>query len=141
LKITDVGGSCWHRNGSWIQYWTRLRAALAYLHQDSPHTLRQEFWPQTRVDVQALEACLLKNGEVREEFDVDDHYVGPATQRPPPSFRIVVDCHEGYMFILRPGDETYVKPVWVSEPNFATSSLIFDKYEWSATDRQHRMKM
>jgi hypothetical protein len=91
--------------------------------------LRQGFWPQTRVDVPASEARLLENGDVREEFDVDDHYVGLASQRPPPSFRIAVDCHEGYMLILRPGDETYVKPMWVaralSEPNFTTSSSYF----------------
>ena len=129
LKTSDVGGSCWHRYGSWIQYWTRVRDALADLHQDSPRTLRQGFWPQTRVDVQASEVCMLENGEVREEFDVDDHYVGPASERPPPSFRIAVDCHEGYMLLLRAGDETYVKPVWVakalSEPNFATFSPHF----------------
>jgi hypothetical protein len=129
LKVADVGGSRGHRYGSLIHYWTRVRAALADLHQDSPHTLRQGFWPQTRVDVPASEARLMGNGEVREEFDVDDHYVGPASQRPPPSFRIAVDCHEGYMLILRPGDETYVKPVWVaralSEPNFTTSSPHF----------------
>jgi hypothetical protein len=129
LKIADVGGSCWHRYGSWIHYWTRVRAALADLHQDSPHTLRHGFWPQTRIDVQASEASLLSNGEVREEFDMDDHYVGPASSRPPPSFRIAVDCHEGYMLILRPGDETYAKPVWVaralSNPNFVTSSPHF----------------
>ena len=42
------------------------------------------------------------------------HYVGPASNRPPPSFRVIVDCHEGYMLILRLGDETYVKLVWVA---------------------------
>jgi hypothetical protein len=71
----------------------------------------------------------LENGEVREEFDTDDHYVGPASQRPLPSFRIAVDCHEGYMLILRPWDETYVKPVWVtralSKPKFTTSNPHF----------------
>jgi hypothetical protein len=71
----------------------------------------------------------MENGEVREEFDVNNHYVGHASQRLPPSFRIAVDCHEGYMLILRLGDETYVKPVWVakvlSEPNFATSNPHF----------------
>jgi hypothetical protein len=34
LKVADIGGSCWHRYGSWIHYWTRVRAALADLHQD-----------------------------------------------------------------------------------------------------------
>ena len=71
----------------------------------------------------------LRNGQVCEEFDMNDHYVEPANQRPPPSFRIVVDCHEGYMLILCPGDETYAKPVCVakvlSKPNFATSRLHF----------------
>jgi hypothetical protein len=32
LKVADVGGSCWHRYGSWIHYWMRVRAALADLH-------------------------------------------------------------------------------------------------------------
>ena len=114
---------------SWIQYWTYVRAALANLHQDTPLTLRYGFWPQTRIDVQASEASLLGNGEVCEEFDVDDHYIGPTSNRPPPSFRIALDFHEGYKFILRPGDETCAKPVWVaralSKPNFATSSRHF----------------
>ena len=38
---------------------------------------------------------------------MDDHYVGLANNCLPPSFRIGVDCHEGYMLNLRPGDETY----------------------------------
>jgi hypothetical protein len=63
-------------------YWTRVCTALADLHQDSPYTLRHGFWPQTRVDVQASKASLLGNGEVHEEFDVDDHYVGLASQCP-----------------------------------------------------------
>ena len=126
LKIADVGGSCQHRYGSWIY---RVRVALADLHQDTPLILRHEFWPQIHVDVQALKASLLENGEVCEEFDVDDHYIGPANNRPPPSFHIAVDCHEGYMPILRPRKETYAKLVWVaralSKPNFATSNLHF----------------
>ena len=129
MKITDVGGSCWHRSRNWIQYWTHVRAALADLHQDTPLTLRHGFWSQTCVYVQASEANLLGNGEVREEFDVDDHYVGHVSNHPLPSFRIAIDCHEGYMLILRSRDETCAKPVWVaralSKPNFATSSPHF----------------
>ena len=79
---------------------------MADLQQDRPLTLKQGFWPQTRVDVQPLEASLLENGEVCEAFDVDDHYVGPASNRSPPSFRITMDCHESYMLILRPKDDT-----------------------------------
>ena len=102
---------------------------LGNLHQDSPITLRHGFWPQTHVDVQASYANLLGNGDIREEFDVDDHYVGRASNRPPPSFRIAMDCHEGYMLILHLGDETYAEPVWLaralSKPNFTTSSPHF----------------
>ena len=91
--------------------------------------MKQGFWLQIRVDVQPLEASLLENGEVCEAFDVDDHYVGPASKRSPPSFRITVDCHESYMLFLRPRDDTNAKPVWVarvlSKPNFATSSHHF----------------
>jgi hypothetical protein len=65
----------------------------------------------------------MENGEVCEEFDVDDHYVGHASQRLPPSFRIAVDCHEGYMLILRPGDETYAKPVCMGCKNFVRTKF------------------
>ena len=61
LKVADVGGSCWHRYMSWIQYWTRVCSSLGDLHQDSLLTLRQGFWAQTHVDVQALEASVLRN--------------------------------------------------------------------------------
>ena len=49
----------------WIQYWTRVRAALANLHQDTPLTLRHRFWPQTRVDEQSSEASQF----TKREFD------------------------------------------------------------------------
>lgn len=69
--------------------------------------------------------------------------LGPASN--PPYFHIAVDCHKGYMLILRPGNETYAKPVWVgrvlSKSKFATSSLIFNRFRWSITDRQHGVKM
>ena len=69
------------------------------------------------------------NGEVRKEFDVDDHYARLASNHYPSSFCIAVDCHEGYMLILCPVDETYAKPGWVaralSKPTFATSGLHF----------------
>ena len=61
------------------------------------------------------------------------HYVGPAGNRPPPSFRVVVDCHEGYMLILHLGDEKYVKLVWVarslSQLKFGNSSPHFQQFQ------------
>ena len=114
LRVVDVSGSCWHCYEGWIQYWIRVCAALADLHQDTPLILRHRFWPQTHVDIQALKASLMENEEVREEFDVDNHYVEPASNHPPPSFHIAVDCHVGYMLNLHPKDETYTKLVQVA---------------------------
>jgi len=63
------------------------------------------------------------------KFNKDDHYIGPTSTRPPLSFHVAVNYHEGYMLILRLGDETYAKQVWVakalSQPNFVTSSPHF----------------
>ena len=53
---------------------------------------------QSHVDVHASKARLLGNlggGEgVCAEFNKDDHYVGPASNRPPSSFSVAVDYHE-----------------------------------------------
>ena len=129
LRVVDVGGLCWHRYRSEIEYWTCVCATLAYLHLDSPLTLRHRFGLQTCVDVQALEASLLGNEKVREELDVDDHYIGRANDCPPSSFFIAVYCYECYMLILRLEDDIYAKSVWVakalSKLNFATSNLHF----------------
>ena len=81
------------------------------------------------MDVYALEARLLDNVKVCEEFNEDDHYIGPTSNHPPPSFCVVMDCHEGYMLILHFEDEIYTKPIWVaktfSPPKFTSSSPHF----------------
>ena len=64
---------------------------------------------QSLVDVSTSEARLLRNKEVHEDFDEDNHHNGPASNRPPLSFCVVVYCHVGYMLILHLRDETYVK--------------------------------
>lgn len=51
------------------------------------------------MDVHALESRLLEDGEVWEEFNEDNYFVGRASNCPPPSFHITMDCHEGYMLI------------------------------------------
>lgn len=51
----------------------------------------------------------------------------------PLSFYVVVDCFEGYMLILRLGDESYAKPVWVARvlslPNFISTNPHFQQIE------------
>ena len=78
-----------------------------------------------------------KNEEVREEYDVYDHYVGPANNRPPPSFHIAVDCHEGNLLILRSVDETFAKPLWVAKVFLNQILQSFDKFKWSTTNQRH----
>ena len=53
-------------------------------------------------------------GDLREEFDEDDPFVGQAHDRPAPSFRVGRDVYEGYFVALRPceGDE---RPVWIAQ--------------------------
>jgi hypothetical protein len=53
----------------------------------------------------------INNEDVREEFDADDHYVGPAHNRSASSFRVDVDCYEGYMVLVRTRYEEHPKPI------------------------------
>ena len=73
------------------------------------------------------------NGKVHEEFAMDKYYVGPARNRPAPSFRVGVDCHEGYMVLVRAGDEEHPKPIWLvktlSSSNFVRTSPNFRQIE------------
>ena len=63
----------------------------------------------------------LNNGELREEYQPDDHYVGPSNLRPKPAFRIADNVHEGHILILRPQEQDIDRPIWVchalSPPN------------------------
>ena len=54
--------------------------------------------------------CSFNNGDSCKEFVVDEHYIGHACNRLAPSFRVFVDCQEGYMIIVRVGDEEHPNP-------------------------------
>ena len=91
LGVVDVGGPFSPRQGTWIGYWTYVRLVLTSIHRDSPLTLMHGFGPQSHVDVLASKVVLLGNGEVREQFDKDDHYVEPASNCPPLYGRVAMD--------------------------------------------------
>ena len=114
LWVVDVGGSFHHPYGTWVGYWICVHSTFTYLHQNSPLTLRHGFWLQSHVDVPTLEARILGNKEVREEFNEFKHYVGPTSNRSPPSFRDAMHCQEGSMLILHLEDEICDKLVWVA---------------------------
>jgi len=116
-----------------IAYWDRIRSALLAPDVETHSCLTQGFWPQSRVTIVESEAMFFDNGDIREEFAADDHYVGPARNRPAPSFRVAVDCYEGYMILVRPEDEEHPKPIWLvkalSSPNFVPTSPNFHQIE------------
>ena len=80
-----------------------------------------------------FEAILFNNGDVREEFAADNHYVGLAGEHSIPSFRVVVDCYKDYMVVVHFRDEEHPKSIWVvktlSSPNFVPTSPTFQQIE------------
>ena len=79
------------------------------------------------------DTMFFRNGDVREEFAMNEHYVGPTRNRPAPSFRVGVDCHESYMVLIRARDEEHPKLIWLvkalSLPNFIRTSPNFHQIE------------
>ena len=82
-----------------IAYWDRILSALMALGGDTRTTLTQGFWPQNCLMVVESDTMFSSNGDVREEFAMDEHYVGPTRNQPARSFCVGVDCHEGYMVL------------------------------------------
>ena len=82
--------------------------------------LRDGFWPTSRV-APSFEDEFTETGDIREEFDEDDHFVGQARDRPAESFRVNRDLYEGYFVAICPSDEDKQHPVWIaralSDPN------------------------
>ena len=109
-----------------LQYWIGMKEAL-----ETPLTnvytaglpLCEGLWPRSRVKVD--KHLFLHNGELREEHQLDDHYVGPANLRPAAAFRIADNVHEGHMLILHPQEQDMGRPIWIcralSRPNLAVT--------------------
>ena len=55
----------------------------------------------------------LNTGELREDHQLDDQYVGPSKLRPTPAFRIADNVHEGHILVLRPQEQDIDRPIWV----------------------------
>jgi hypothetical protein len=62
----------------------------------------------------------IEDGNIRKEYNEDDHFVGQRQDRPAPSFRVLRNVYEGYFVAVWPvgGDSS---PVWIarakSDPN------------------------
>ena len=107
-----------------LQYWMGVREALetplAHVYT-AGLPLYEGLWPRSRVEANAHP--LTYNGELCEEHQPDDHYVGPANLCPTAAFRIADNVHEGHMLILHPQEQDIGRPIWVcralSGPNLA----------------------
>ena len=83
-------------------------------------TLKDRFWPTTRVAA-SFEDEFTETGNVREEYDEDEHFVGQARDRLVESFRVNRDLYEGYFLAVRPSEDDREHLVWIaralSNPN------------------------
>ena len=66
-----------------------------------PLTLQHGFWPSTRL-AHAMEDEFTLEGNVREEYGEDDHFVRHRRDRLAPLFRVGRDLYKGYFVALRP---------------------------------------
>ena len=104
-----------------MQYWRGVKEAL-YERSNPCNVLREGFLPTTCVEANVGDQ-IAEDGKDREEFGMDDPYMGPMRGRPQPSFRVGRDVREGFFVAIRPADgET--QPVWIASvgtPNYKYS--------------------
>ena len=75
-------------------------------------------------------------GDICEEFDEDDHFVGQAQDCLVESFRVNRDLYEGYFVAIRPSDKGKQRPIWIaralSNPNSNSKhpGCVLIQYFW-----------
>jgi hypothetical protein len=99
-------------------YWHAVKDVLDLPTQPLP-SLQDEFWPESWI-ASIHEDEFIEDGNVRKEYDEDDHFVGQRQDCPAPSFRVLHDVYEGYFVAVRLADGDS-HPVWIarakSDPN------------------------
>ena len=95
-------------------------------------TLKDGFWPTTKV-TPSFEDEFIETGNVREEYDEDEHFLGQARDRSAESFRVNRDLYEGYFVAVRPSKDDAEHPFWIartlsnpnSNPEYPSCVLIW----------------
>ena len=75
--------------------------------------LRDGFWPMSRVRP-SFEDQFMEAGDVREEYDEDEHFDRQAQDRPLESFQVNQDLHEGHFVAICPFEEDRQPHVWIA---------------------------
>jgi hypothetical protein len=83
LSNEDSTGEYRRRYEHLWYYWRAVKDALDLPIQPLP-SLRDGFWPLSRI-ASALEDEFIEDGNVREEYNEDDHFVGQRRDHPAPS--------------------------------------------------------
>jgi len=112
LAHADPTGDYRRQHEEFIYYWKSVREALD-LPIPTPSAFRNGFWPTSRYSP-SEEDRFEDNGELREEFADDPPFVGQRRDRPQSSFRVMRDCYEGYLVVLRPADDDDLKKFWIA---------------------------
>ena len=89
-------------------------------------TLKDGFWSMTRVAPSFVDE-FTEMGNVREEYNEDNHFVGQASDRPVESFWINWDLYEGYFVAIRPFNDNREYPIWIAR---ALSNPFKSKAPW-----------
>ena len=119
LSQEDSTGEYCRRYEPLSYYWRGVRTTL-----DMPleynAVLKDGFWPMSRVGP-SFEDQFMEAGDVREEYDENEHFVGQARDHPLESFRVNRNLYEGYFVAICPSEEDKQCPVWIaralSNPN------------------------
>jgi hypothetical protein len=136
----DVTGEYTRKHAYLVQYWNRVKDALQEPQTEAMDVLRMGFWPRTR---QSFEVQTLYDAEglLRNEFAEDEHYIGPRSLKPKPSFRVARDCRAGHMLLVRAATDSSA-PIWLgracSDPvlTFGDAQNRMIKVQWYKPSRR-----
>jgi hypothetical protein len=131
----DSTGAIRQKMRTTIKYWEGVKAAVQECRDeggDGPSELKNGFWPRTRQG--AVDCRFMDTGDIREEFDEDEHYIGEARGQPNPSFRVAIDTRKDFFVFIRAADEgEFTKPIWLglalTDPEFDPTTEHYHKIQ------------
>ena len=108
--------------------------------------LKDGIWPSTRV-APLFKDEFTNTGNVREEYDEDEHFVSQARDRLAKSFWVNRDLYEGYFVAIRPSEDDTEHPIWMarelSKPNsnLEHPGCVLIQYFWPISHHKNVQKL